>query len=217
MSDPPLNKRRVGRPRDPAKVARILDAAWTLFLERGVEAVAMETIASRAAVSKSTLYSAFADKIAVFEAVMLREMERIEAAQGVGDPGLAGQPIEAALRAFGLGIMSFLASDVAIGFYGPLSAEVRRHPDLSATFWRLGPGRTRANLAALLAGASARGELAIDDPVRAADALFGVWQGFSNLQLAFDNGAAEVRASIEERVDAGIALFLTLYATPSPR
>ena len=207
-------RRAPGRPRDPAKQEAILDAAWALFLDRGVEAVPIEAIAARAHVSKGTLYASFADKTALFEAAMLRAMEQIEAAQRPPPGGPPDAPLPETLRAFGLGIMHFLASDPAVGFYGALSAEIRRHPHLSRAFWALGPGRTRANLIAILTAAAARGELTLDDPGHAADALFGLWQGFSNLQLA--SGTTDpVRASIGGRVERGIALFLRLYAVPN--
>ena len=190
----------------------MLDAAWALFLERGVEAVAMETVAARAGVAKSTLYAAFPEKDALFDAVMLREMQRIEAAQGIGPGAPPPADLHEALRAFGEGVMSFLASDPAIAFYGVLASEIRRRPDLSEAFWRLGPGRTRANLAALLTAAVARGELALDDAEAAADALFGAWQGFSPQMLVLDGGAERVRASVAERVARGTALFLKAHA-----
>jgi len=205
-------KRAAGRPRDPAKLTAILDAGWALFLERGVEAVPMEAIAARAGVSKGTLYASFTDKTALFEASMLRETQRIEESQRLTtiEENLS---LTETLRAFGLGIMNFLASDQAISFYGVLSAEIRRHPNLSRAFWDLGPGRTRANLAAILSRAADRGEIDIDDPGEAADALFGLWQGFSNLQLALKGGSEEARASIAERVERGIAIFLRAHGT----
>lgn len=204
-------KRPVGRPRDPVKVEALLDAAWALFIERGVEPVPMEAIATRAGVSKSTLYSSFPDKTALFEAAMLREMERIEAAQRFAPTGDAVEPLVDTLRAFGIGIMNFLASDVGVGFYGALSAEVRRHPDLSRAFWDLGPGRTRANLASLMMAAAERGDIQVDDPALAADALFGLWLGFSQLQLTLDGGTEEVRSSVVDRVDRGIEIFIRAY------
>lgn len=209
-------KRPVGRPRDPAKTEAILNAAWALFIERGVEAVPMEAVAARAGVSKGTLYSSFADKTALFEAAMLREMERIEAAQRVAPVGVPDESFIETLRAFGVGIMGFLASDVAVGFYGPLSAEIRRHPELSRAFWNLGPGRTRANLASVMAAAAKRSDITIDDPVLAADALFGLWIGFSQLQLTLEGGAEEVRSSVVERVDRGIKIFMRAHGSMRP-
>lgn len=204
------DRRAVGRPRDPAKLTAILDAAWALFLERGVEAVPMELIAARAGVSKGTLYANYADKTALFAASMLRETERIERTQGFLETAEDASLVDT-LRAFGLGIMSFLASDPAISFYGALSAEIRRHPHLSRAFWELGPGRTRANLVAILARAADRGEIAVDDPGHAAEALFGLWQGFSNLQFALQGSCAETRALIADRIDRGIAIFMRAH------
>ena len=214
-SIPPIDKapvrRSAGRPRDPAKLEAILDAGWALFLERGVEAVPMEAIAALARVSKGTLYASFADKTALFEASMLRETERIEVAQRFAATEVSEASLGDTLRAFGLGIMNFLASDPAISFYGALSADVRRHPNLSHAFWELGPGRTRANLAAILAKAAERGEIKIDDPGHAAEALFGLWQGFSNLQLALEGGTDDARAAIADRVERGIAIFMRAH------
>jgi len=203
-------RRAAGRPRDPAKLTAILDAAWALFLERGVEAVPIETIAARAGVSKGTLYASFSDKTALFEASMLRETERIEESQRLM-AFEAGTSLIETLRAFGMGIMTFLASDLAISFYGVLSAEIRQHPNLSRAFWELGPGRTRANLATILGGAAERGEIEIDDPDQAAEALFGLWQGFSNLQLALEGGSERTRSLISDRVDRGITIFMRAH------
>src|SRR5664279_807817 len=86
--------RPLGRPIDPQKQAAILEAGWNMFLERGVEAVSLEADAAKAGVSKATLYRHFPDKSALFEAGVLLEMERIEAAQNV-KPG--GTPLTADL------------------------------------------------------------------------------------------------------------------------
>ena len=209
-SKPP--RRGVGRPPDHSRMSRILDASWTLFVRSGVEATSMAAVAAQARVSKSSLYADFADRAQLFEAAMQQAMVRIETDQGLGTDTGTAQPVRQRLLAFGIGIMSFLASDVGVAFYGTLSAEIRRRPDLSDMFWRNGPGRTRANLAAILTVAAERGEIATDDPAQAADLLFGMWQGFSNLELAVAGGAERVRASVGDRVTSGTDLFLRQHA-----
>ena len=92
-----------------------------------------------------------------------------------------------------------------------LSAEIRQRPDLSEAFWRLGPGRTRKNLRALRTTAAERGEIIAADPKRAADLLFGMWQGFSNLEPTVAGGAERVRASIHDRVTQGTDMFLAFH------
>ena len=202
--------RPVGRPADPEKAAAIVDAGWTMFLERGVEGVSVEAIAARAGVSKVTFYKHFADKIALFEAGVLRETERIEAAQRA-DQAAAAPDLRTTLRGFGMGLMTFLVSDPAIDFYNALSGELRRHEALAQRFYNVGPGRTRAHLASILGAAAERGELAIDDPFQAAEHLFGLWQGFSNLQLSLGVESAEIRRTLDRRIDSALDVFLKAY------
>lgn len=197
-----------GRPRDRTKGEAILDAAWALFLERGVGAVSIEAIAARASVSKMTVYKHFTDKHALFEEAIMREMRAIEATQMAGRIGGADD-LEGALRAFGLGIMTYLATGAAIDFYNVLAGELRRHPDIARTFYEVGPARTIANLASILESAGDR--LATDDPARAAEALFGLWQGASNFQLSL-GVAGDTSRTIADRVDYGIALFMRAFS-----
>lgn len=204
------SSRPVGRPKDHDKARAILDAGWQLFLAHGVEATSIEAIAARAGVSKVTLYKYYPDRTTLFKAAVLREMERIEQAQGVHQP-TAVQPIAAQLRAFGLGIMTFLTSQPAIDFYSVVAGELRRHETLARAFYDLGPGRTRANLAGLLGAAVARGELAALDPHQAAEELFGLWQGFTNFQFSLGIDIALVHADLERRVTRGVQIFLAIY------
>lgn len=197
-----------GRPKDEAKGSAILDAGWTLFLERGVGAVSIEAIAARAGVAKMTVYKHFTDKHALFEAAMLREMRAIETVQ-IAEPNDADD-LEGALRAFGIGIMSYLATGAAVDFYNVLAGELRRHPETARTFYELGPARTVTNLASILAGAGDK--LEIDNPARAAEALFGLWQGASNFQLSLGIDDEQPTQAIAERVDYGIALFMRAFA-----
>lgn len=205
---------RAGRPKDQEKGEAILDAGWALFLERGVGAVSIEAIAARAGVSKMTVYGHFTDKHALFEAAVAREMRGIEAAQDRDGEANADRSIVERLRAFGIGLMTFLASQPAVDFYNVLSGELRRHPELARRFYDAGPGRTIANLTAMLASASDR--LAISDPEEAAEALFGLWQGVSNYQVSLGVETGHNAASVIERVERGIGLFMRAYGRVSP-
>jgi TetR/AcrR family transcriptional repressor of mexJK operon len=182
-----------------------------MFLERGVEAVAVEAIAARAGVSKATFYKHFADKATLFEAAVRREMQRIEVAQQLLSQSESDMNLEATLRQFGIGLMSFLFSSGAVDFYSALSSELARHKTLARRFYDLGPGRTRANLAALLTAAAKNGELKIVDAEEAAEHLVGLWQGISNYQLSLGIGVDFIRRSIPNRVDAGVRVFMAAY------
>jgi len=183
-----------------------------MFLARGVSAVSVEAIAAQAGVSKATFYKHFTDKQALFEAAVLREMERIESAQRPVTKLDATQSVETTLQQFGIGLMGFLASSPAVDFYKALAGELSHHKRLARSFYDLGPGRTLANLAGLIGDAVGKGELDAPDPVLAAEHLIGLWQGLSNFQLSLGIDQRRIRSTIPARVDAGLRVFMFAYA-----
>ena len=204
------SSRPVGRPPDAGKALAILDAGWSLFLERGVDGTSIEAIAAKARVSKVTLYRHYQDRVTLFEAAVRREMQKIEQSQALPPAG-ASAAIADQLCAFGIGIMSFLASKPAIDFYSAVAGELRRHDQLARKFYDLGPGRTRNNLAALIGVGMQRGELIRLVPNEAADELFGLWQGFTNFQFSLGIDIETLRADVVSRVDRGVRVFLLAY------
>src|SRR3984893_18145749 len=68
-------RRGPGRPRDPAKLEAIMEAAYALFLERGIAATTMDAVAERASVSKMTVYAHFPDKPALIGAGFDRQIK----------------------------------------------------------------------------------------------------------------------------------------------
>ena len=58
------------RPNGEARRTAILDAALTVFSERGYEAARLDDVAAKAGVAKGTLYLYFKDKEALFEAMV---------------------------------------------------------------------------------------------------------------------------------------------------
>jgi TetR/AcrR family transcriptional repressor of mexJK operon len=205
-------KRSPGRPPDLEKAERVLDAGWDLFLSHGFESVSIEAIAAAAGVSKVTVYKHYPDKTALFEATVLRATLGIEASQNLTE---ATGTLRERLERFGIGLMRFLGTRPAIAFHSFLAGEMRRHPALARRFYALGPGRTIANLAEIIAAAKARGELAVDDPHLAAEMLVGAWQGLTNYRLALDIDDGDYEATLMRRVRTGVDQFLKAYAPPT--
>lgn len=213
-ADPTLaSKRQAGRPPDLEKAERILNTGWELFLSRGFETVSMEAIAAEAGVSKVTVYKHFPDKLMLFEAAVLRATLDIEAAQRLPSEG---GTLRERLERFGLGLMEFLGSPPAIAFYSVLAGELRRHPKLARRFYDLGPGRTIANLSAIIQDGVNASEIAVDDPAEAAEMLVGSWQGLTNYRLALAIDAEDYEDRIAARVRTGVDRFLRAYAAGSP-
>ncbi|HEX8446667.1 MAG TPA: TetR family transcriptional regulator [Sphingomonas sp.] len=138
----------------------------------------------------------------LFAARVLRETDAIEAAQ-VPAPGNDDDDLESKPRSFGIGILTFLATGVAIDFGNVLAGERRQHPVSAQTFCAAGPAQTIANLAAIL------------DPVRAAEALFGRCKGAATSTRPWASipaPPAPRRPTIADRVVYGIALFIGAFA-----
>src|SRR5919198_3276990 len=66
-----------GRPRDPERSRRILEAARAHFYAHGLERASVDAIAAEAGVSKMTIYSNFGSKEGLFEAVVQDRTDRV--------------------------------------------------------------------------------------------------------------------------------------------
>src|SRR4029079_13984011 len=110
---PPPKPRR-GRPRDPERGRRILEAAQTHFNEHGLERASRAAIAADAGVSKMTVYSNFGSKEGLFQAVVRKRTATVVA----GVPGAGAldpdQP-EKALLAIGARFLELARGDDALG------------------------------------------------------------------------------------------------------
>lgn len=186
----------------------MIDAAESLFFERGFTGTTVEAVAERAGVSKVTLYAHFGDRNGLFEAVIGQVAERME--QGLAATA-RDQPLAATLEHFGITLLTEILSAKMIDFERHLAPGLRDHPELAARCFDAGPGRFRRKLADILAAAMQRGELASDDPGLAADDLFGLWHGFISAETKFAQGCAPTAPQIRARVARGVQKFLAAY------
>ena len=76
--------------------ARILQVARAAFVERGYADVSMQDIAGAARLTKAGIYYHFKDKLDLFEAVVIAEMERLH--QGVSEQLAPGPPLRSQLE-----------------------------------------------------------------------------------------------------------------------
>lgn len=206
----PFESPQRGRPVDRQKDLAIVDAAKTLFLHQGFAKTTIEQVARAAGVSKVTIYARFGDKETLFEQVVLAKVGEIEAHMAL-DPD-DDRPLAERLTALGATLMRFLLSAELLLFDGILVTEVRRVPGLGKRFFGAGPGRKRAQLTAIIARAAERGELAVDDPMRAAEDLLSLWLGFIHVQMKFGILPALDPATIEEKAARGVRLFMKAHA-----
>ncbi len=209
ISDAPVRP-RAGRPKDAAKGAAILAAAQSLFHSQPYDTVTMDAVAARAGVSKMTVYSHFADKETIFEAVVRAMSDEMMSAES--GPGQAPAPLRERLNTVGVGFLRVVLDPSVRMMTHTLSASLHKDQALARRFYDAGPGRTRAGLAAIITAATARGELTADSPEWAADDLVSLWVGSLTDQLAFGLIEQTPADEIERRARRGTDIFLRAYA-----
>lgn len=206
---------RAGRPRDAAKRNAILQSAHDLFFARGIGATTIEDVAAGARVSKVTVYNHFGDKLTLFEACVRRAVSIME--QGLIQSPLKGASLPDSLYAMGVPLLRFLTSEQMVAFDRSLAVEASRHPELATRFFEAGPYYCRAKLADMIASGRDRGEIAIDDPVRGAEDVVGLWLGLLHKELSMGRVPSPTIAQIEERVRHGVSVFMRAYAPDTQR
>ncbi|AIO33950.1 bacterial regulatory s, tetR family protein [Burkholderia cenocepacia] len=123
---------RAGRPPNELAGAvdeRILDAAYKVFMERGLNGASIDEIARLARAGKPTIYARFATKEALFAAVGMRNAARVTA--HFGNYVTTGTTLEARLVSIGRDMLKQLLADEVIDFMRLSAAEARRVPELA--------------------------------------------------------------------------------------
>jgi AcrR family transcriptional regulator len=201
---------RRGRPRDPERCRRIMEAARIHFHAHGLERASVDAIAADAGVSKMTIYSNFASKEGLFEAVVRERTDRVMG-------GLAGvealdpkQPGKA-LLAIGEQFLALVREEDTLGQFRSLYGAAGTQPEACAAFYRQGADRLIGDLAAYLRRANAAATLNIRHPRQAADLFLSMFLGDGHIRGLLKLGmpdARENRALLREAV----RVFMAAYA-----
>ncbi|WP_288378519.1 TetR/AcrR family transcriptional regulator [uncultured Massilia sp.] len=157
--DVPTSRKRGGRP--SAEQAgevdrRILDAATTLFLRAGFDGTSCDQVLALAGAGKATLYARYANKDALFSAVVHRMVEQQKLL--VADIP-ADMPVRERLRLVGSSLLQHALTEESIGLMRICIATAQRLPELSRMVDCQARGAAVASVASVLAGATpAHGE-----------------------------------------------------------
>jgi TetR/AcrR family transcriptional regulator, mexJK operon transcriptional repressor len=196
-------RRGPGRPRDFAKLEGILDAAYALFLERGIAATTMDAVAERASVSKMTVYANFRDKPALLAAVFDRQIKLMRVFDISVGPDLDSS-IEGLVK-LGEAFVSGCTRPEVVRMTVLMEECAAENPRLAATFYAAGRGEILRRVATSLKALTARGLLSIKDPEMTAEQLFGSWFGMGvlrqSLGLADPPSPSAIAKSVRHAVD----------------
>jgi AcrR family transcriptional regulator len=204
---------RRGRPRDPERVRRIMEAARRHFHAHGLERASVDAIAADAGVSKMTIYSHFGSKKGVFEAVVRDRVERVIGGMA-GVEALDPQQPRKALLAIGEQFLTLAREEDTLGHFRSLYGAAGSQPEACQAFYTQGPERLIGDLAAYLRRANAAGTLNIRHPRQAADLFLSMFLGdghMRGLMMLDMPDAREDRALLREAV----RVFMAAYAKAS--
>ena len=176
----PAPKPQRGRPRDPERGRRILEAVQRHFNEHGLERASVDAIAADAGVSKTTIYSNFGSKDGLFQAVVRdRTLAVVTEAPGAG--ALDPDHPEKALLAIGSRFLALARGD-ALGAMRAIYGVAGAQPEACLAFYKEGPERANSELAAYLRRAHAAGTLKVRNPRQAADLFFSMFLGSGHIR-----------------------------------
>ncbi|MCP3472450.1 TetR/AcrR family transcriptional regulator [Bradyrhizobium sp. CCGUVB1N3] len=193
---------------DSSKRRQILDGARRVFMDLGFDGASMGEIARAAAVSKGTLYVYFADKCALFEAIL--EEEALQHGQVVFnfDPA---RDAETTLKEFGQAYIHLLCRPGGGSAIRTVMAIAERMPDVGRRYYGRVLDKTINRLANYLKAHVASGDLAIDDCDLAASQFMELCKASLFLPFIFQAAPAPSEERMTEVVDSATRMFLAAY------
>ncbi len=192
------------RPASPGQRRKqaMMDAAYSLFTEKGYAVVTLDDIIKISGGSKSSLYSFFGSKEGLLKAVV--EALANEMLEELQVPATLGQSPRAALLKIGNRIARLALSENAINQFRLAVSNAKSRPDLASLWYEYGPKTTFDGLATYLAKEVEAGRLNIGDPRRAAIFFLNMIICQDTLRMAVGMApplAPEVEAIVEDAVE----------------
>lgn len=192
------------------KVDQILAGARRVFLEHGFGAATTDMVQQAAGVSKSTMYAYFPNKDVLFSAVIRVECDKM-LAQTRSERVRAGT-VQETLRRMGIRLLEVVLEPSTLALYRIAVAETPRFPKIGEIVYARGPMASNHEIAALLAEATRRGEIQVDDPETAAQHFAGMIVLDILQRCLFGIEAPPKAARMRKIVDAAVDTFMRAYA-----
>lgn len=192
------------------KALTVLRAARNVFLTHGFSATT-DMIQREAGVSKSTVYAHYANKEALFVAVIEAECAAFtNTVRGIGfRPGKLRETLTMLARAY----LDIVLSPGGLAVFRVVIAEGPRFPKLARTFYLAGPQVMTTMVSEQLANAAASGEVDLGEIGRetAASLFNNLVRGEPQLQCLTHPDAAPSSAQIDQWANAAVVTFMRAY------
>jgi AcrR family transcriptional regulator len=200
--------------RDDTEVrARILDAAFAAFVERGYAATSTLEIATRARVSKRELYALVGNKQEMLIACISARATRLQVPADLPVPH-DRESLAQVLASFGTQLVREITDPTVIAVFRLAIAEAVNAPEVAQTVDSIGREASRAALRQVMAGAQASG-LLTGRPAELAEQFGGLLWG--TLMLSLLLGVVERPSSrdVAARARDATSSFLQLHPQPT--
>lgn len=186
----------------------MIEAAYSLFIEKGYGSVSVDDIIRVSKGSKSSLYKFFGNKEGILKAVIESLAEEFLREIHLEFPS-GGTPREA-LNRIGVVFADLALSDNAINQHRHAVSHARAFPDLAKLWYESGPKKTMDGFADFLEKETAAGRLRIADPARAAWFFLGMIIFHDNMRRLVCLPQSK-KSELKELVSEAVEVFLAAY------
>jgi AcrR family transcriptional regulator len=192
---------------------RILDAAFSAFMERGFAETSTLEIATRARVSKRELYALVGSKQEMLAACIGERAQRLRMPAGLPEPK-DRETLARALETLGTQLLREISDPTVIAVFRLAIAEAVRAPEVAQALHSLGAEPSRAALREMMSRARAAG-LLNGDPAEMAEHFVGLLWGTLMTGLLLRTAERPTPREIARRAGEAAAGLLQLYAKSS--
>ena len=212
MSSEPLSKLS---PKDVPQASvrtRILEAAFSMFMERGFAQTSTLEIATRAKVSKRDLYTLVGNKQEMLVACITARAQRLRVPPNM-PAARDRESLARVLVRFGAQLLREVSDPTVVGAFRLAIAEAERAPEVAQAINTVGRETSRAALSEILTQARSFG-LLDGNPSEMAAQFYGLLWGDLMLSLLLHVADAPKPNEIRRRARSAATAFLRLYPQP---
>ena len=191
---------------------RILDAAFSAFMERGFAATSTLEIATRARVSKRELYAMVGSKQEMLAACIGERARRLQMSAGLPEPH-DRECLARTLETLETRLLGEVSDPTVIAVFRLAIAEAVRAPEVAQALNSQGVEPSRAALWEAMNRARSAGLLS-GDPAEMAEHFVGLLWGNLMTALLLRTAERPTPREIAQRAKAAAAGLLQLYAAP---
>jgi TetR/AcrR family transcriptional repressor of mexJK operon len=198
--------------RGEGKRQLMLDAATTVFSERGFVGANLDEVVAAAAVSKQTLYKHFSDKASLFREIVDQVGRQVDGALLALPEPAAIENVEAWIHELALRFTRLVMDPKVQRIRRLVIAEAPRFPEVADAYWKGGFDRVLGTMAEHFRALTEAGMLRAPDPQLAANHFAGLLLWIPSNRTMF-SGRPDVLTDDELRTYAkdGAEAFLRAY------